>query len=284
MNKRPLTENEKKHIKKYFDDILLKVKEAKEHKDYSYAYDLLSLEFKNPLIDIPTLERFQSEANEIIREAEMEWIEQNEAKFTKNDYYNQIYNLKTNSLSIHWLEFYIYKFVNEFNEVDIAFLESLFKNKVIKPSDKLQAFDLLVVNNIDIEIEYYNSFFNKSMKLKPNQEFENFYQVWEQVGINNIGIAFEQYYYEHVKDQEIYNLLTHLSAFCTNTYFPFNSSLSSDQLFKLIDTFTKSILENKKLKWDHVLNEQEKEFVSVLELAMIADQEEYLDDEEFDEE
>lgn len=271
MNKKVLTENEKKHIKKYFDDILIKVEEARKHKDYSYAYDLLSLEFKNPLINIQTLEHFHTLANEVIREAEIEWIEQNQAKFSKNDYYNKIYNLKTNVLSIHWLEYYLYKYVAEFTEVDIAFLQTIFKSKTINASDKLQAFDLLVTNNIDIEVDYYNSYFKKSMKLKANDGFENFYQLWEKIATNNIGIAFENYYYKYAKDYEVYNLLTHLSTYTTNTYFPFNTTLTSERLFELIDHFIQSTLNHKKLKLIHLLSEQEQEFINVLQQAMYDD-------------
>ncbi|ACA33004.1 DUF3196 family protein [Ureaplasma parvum] len=227
--------NNKSYIKKYFDDILIQAKQVLKKHDYAYAYDLISNEFNNPLIDLKTLQEFEAFAIEIKKSAELNFIDENEAKLAKTDFYCKIHDPKTTYVSLAYLETFLMRFINEMDELDITFLNSLLTNKLINGSTKLDILDLLATNNIDQNFNFYNKYLKQTKNVNP-VNFNNHYQEIDQI---------QNYLNKYLaKNPSLLHLANKLLMMYITYYFPFKFAHNHNLIAKTIIDYVKNAMEN----------------------------------------
>ncbi|WP_031489211.1 DUF3196 family protein [Ureaplasma canigenitalium] len=156
----------KTQIKKYFNDVKKEAEKAFSRKDYGLAHLLLENEFTNPLIDLATLEDFKNFDKEIIKEIELNTIDENESNLKKEDYYIKIFNQDKHIVNGSMLDLFIVKYINELNDVDFAFLNMILKSKKVGMQDKMHVVELIATNNLVFDLQLYNQYLEQSMKIE----------------------------------------------------------------------------------------------------------------------
>ncbi|ACI59838.1 DUF3196 family protein [Ureaplasma urealyticum] len=250
----------KGHIKKYFDDILKQAKQVLQKRDYGYAYDLISNEFNNPLIDLKTLQEFEDFALEIKKSAELDFIDENEAKLAKTEFYHKIHDPKTTYVSLAYLETFLMRFINEIDQLDIAFLNNLLSNKTINGSTKLDILDLLAVNNIDQNFDFYNKYLKQSKSINPTNPSEHHLMVVQIQNYLNNDLA---------KNPSLLNLANKLLMMYITYHFPFAFTHDPNIIAKTIIDYTKSAMSDFECEY----NQQQKDIVACINKILEEEQE-----------
>lgn len=155
-------------LKKYFDILEKKIENYIQKNELDVAYEMTSMEIDNPFLDLESSSRFQKILQRIenLKEKQNEKLNEDKNK-TKKDYYNLIYDEKTHRISEYYLEEFLIKYINQLTNTDFLFLNLIFEDKILNPKDKLNAFYILVKNNISTNINYYNKMLDETILINP---------------------------------------------------------------------------------------------------------------------
>lgn len=171
-------------INKYYENILNEVEKLIKENKYLEAIDLLEDELEAPYMPLDFIPKFEEKLIECQYEYNYNNPSNNFSKLTKDELKEMI--RKNNESSNMAIYNFFDKFINDFSKADENFFLEILKDGKYPNDIKFNILTSLKINQINLDVEFFNSFTKKSYKLnsleyKDIEEYPFFMEVKKEI-------------------------------------------------------------------------------------------------------
>ncbi len=225
-------------LKQYYSDISLKLIELIKEEKYQEAIDIIDSELEQPYVPNSILVSFMKTKKELeIQAAESEYNAELE-DMSKFEMWNKIYDEKKHKIDIVFLNLLIEKFGEEFDELDFAVINKIFKDKAIDNVDKSHLLMFLLSMDPQYKFTIYNNFTKKETQFIVSDIAQSF--IPREETIKKIEDIFMK---DPSKLEIAYNLLQLLSAQYIPESMPYSDDMIANSIASMVNSFFGESLE-----------------------------------------
>jgi hypothetical protein len=157
-------------LNKYYIETLKKIDSLLQQKQYEEAFEIVSQEIASPYIPMEYIERFEQLYVELNKIVMVNQIKEHYNNMTKMQMLAKVYDGK--KFDVNLFSYLIGKFHQEFDNVDLQYINKIFIDKHIANSEKIFALEQLKLTNISYTFDYFNNVLNKTFKINTTSDFE----------------------------------------------------------------------------------------------------------------
>ena len=161
-------------LNKYYDNILKKVDIHNKENNFLESINLLQDELDSPYMSLEYIKIFE----EKLYEAQYNYNYNNPKNTYNNFSKEELISLikKNNEGSELALINYFDNYKDKFDNYDLSFIKNLFEDKNISNDIKIISLNLLKMNQINLDINFYNRFLDQSFSIN-SLEFKNIEEI-----------------------------------------------------------------------------------------------------------
>jgi hypothetical protein len=221
-----------KEINKYYEVILKKVNSLISNKEYQEAFEIVSQEIASPYIPMEFIERFEQLYVELNKIVMINQIKNEYNNMTKMEMLGKIYDQK--KLDLNLLSFFLGKFHNDIDTIDLQYINKIFMDKHISNNEKIFVLEQLKFAKIFYTFDFFNNVLNASHKISSNDSFEyHTHHYFKDVKVKMQNILF--------KDPSLLTLANELLTMIYEYYFgsqpPYETIVLADKLARYVKTY-----------------------------------------------
>jgi hypothetical protein len=231
-------------LNKYYVEIMKKLDDLLQQKQYAEAFELVSQEIASPYIPMEYIERFEQLYVQLNKIVMADQIKDQYNSMSKMEMLAKTYDGK--KFDINLLSFLLGKFHEEIDQVDLQYINKIFQDKNITNTEKIFALEQLKLANITYSFDYFNNVLNRTFKIDTSTDFEYFkHQYFKNVKnkiddillkdpslatlANELLVIIYEYYFGSQPSYEINVLADKITSY-VKTYF--DQTYKPDEEFK----------------------------------------------------
>ncbi len=219
-------------LKQYYSDISLKIISLIKEEKYEDALDIIDDELEQPYVPNSILVSFTRTRKEIEIQLAQSKFDSEIESMTKFEMWNKIYDEKKHKVDIVFLNILLEKFGEEFDELDFAVINKIFKDKKISNLDKSHLLFIIFDFDPDYKFTLYNNFLNKEFSFIPREVVNTV--IPRELTIKKLEETFMK---DPSKLEISYNLLQLLSSQYIPQEIPFSDDEIAQSITDLVNSF-----------------------------------------------
>jgi hypothetical protein len=156
--------------KQYYLDIIKKINDLCNKKEYEKAFNIIQEEINQPYIPNEFINQFEQLYLQINQLINVQRIQNKYNNMSKLELLSQAYNEK--KLDVNIFSYFLAKFVKDIDDVDFQYINKIFKNKDIENTEKIFILKQIKDSELKYDFNYFNKNLNKEFLINSQSSFE----------------------------------------------------------------------------------------------------------------